>query len=399
MILKSLTQAFVDSQLVCPAGERSIEFCCPVVRGMYVRVAATKPGEGIFYLRYKGSDKKTKHERLGRTSEISLNAAREAAKRFKAELELGMHMPAPAPVETPKVPATLKAFYTSHFLPHVKQRKRSWRRDEELFRLYILPKFGSVRIDQLVRHEVQALHGALRESGLSAATADHVLKVLRHAMNLAVEWEFIERNPLARIKLFNEDNRVDALLSDAQLNGLVNVLETDDNRVVCLILLFLLCTGARLNEALSAQWAHIDLAAKHWRVPAKFSKSGRIRSIPLNDSAMHVLGQLQTRERGGHLFINRQTGAAYTTVMKVWSRLRAKAGLPHLRVHDLRHNFASLLVNDGRTLYEVMQILGHSSPKVTERYAHLSSKTMLDAANSASVLNPKVMPLPVAAAA
>ena len=60
------------------------------------------------------------------------------------------------------------------------------------------------------------------------------------------------------------------------------------------------------------------------------------------------------------------------------------AGLPHLRLHDLRHQFASFLVNDGRTLYEVQAILGHSSSKVTERYAHLSTKTLQDAANSAS---------------
>jgi len=72
--------------------------------------------------------------------------------------------------------------------------------------------------------------------------------------------------------------------------------------------------------------------------------------------------------------------------MKVWSRLRKKAGLPHLRIHDLRHGFASLLVSDGRTLYEVQQILGHSDPKVTTRYAHLSSKTLQEAANSASVI-------------
>ena len=70
---------------------------------------------------------------------------------------------------------------------------------------------------------------------------------------------------------------------------------------------------------------------------------------------------------------------------QVWSRLRVKAGLPHLRIHDLRHQYASFLVNSGRTLYEVQQILGHSDPSVTQRYAHLSSKSLQEAANSASV--------------
>jgi integrase len=71
--------------------------------------------------------------------------------------------------------------------------------------------------------------------------------------------------------------------------------------------------------------------------------------------------------------------------MKVWTRLRTKADLPHLRIHDLRHMFASGLVNSGRCLYEVQQLLGHSNAKVTARYAHLSSKTLQEAANIASV--------------
>lgn len=74
-----------------------------------------------------------------------------------------------------------------------------------------------------------------------------------------------------------------------------------------------------------------------------------------------------------------------TTINKVWQRLRAEAGIPHVRLHDLRHQFASALVNSGRTLYEVQAILGHSDSTVTQRYAHLSTRTLQDAANSASV--------------
>jgi hypothetical protein len=85
------------------------------------------------------------------------------------------------------------------------------------------------------------------------------------------------------------------------------------------------------------------------------------------------------------VFINRQTGKSYGTIMKVWSRLRKAAGVPHLRIHNLRHQFASFLVNSGRTLYEEQQILGHSDPSVTQRYAHLSSESLQDVSNSASV--------------
>ena len=105
-----------------------------------------------------------------------------------------------------------------------------------------------------------------------------------------------------------------------------------------------------------------------------------------NDAALDVLSQLTTEGKFDHLFINEETKKPYTTIMKVWTRLRMKAGLPHLRIHDLRHQFASFLVNSGRTLYGVQNILGHSDAKVTQRYSHLSTKTLHEAANSASVI-------------
>jgi integrase len=111
-----------------------------------------------------------------------------------------------------------------------------------------------------------------------------------------------------------------------------------------------------------------------------------VRSVPLNDSALDILGQLGTEGKLDSVFVNLRTDEAYTTIHKVWHRLRGKAGLPHLRIHDLRHQYASFLVNSGRTLYEVQQILGHSNPTVTQRYAHLSSKALQDAANSASIV-------------
>ena len=149
------------------------------------------------------------------------------------------------------------------------------------------------------------------------------------------------------------------------------------------VCLFLLSTGARLNEALSARWEHFDLDRRNWTIPAEFSKSRKIRSIPLNDQALSILENLGTREKYDHLFIGRR-GKPLTTIHKVWTRLRASAGLPHLRIHDLRHQYASFLINQGRTLYEVQQILGHSDPSVTQRYAHLSTKSLQAAADSAS---------------
>ena len=109
-----------------------------------------------------------------------------------------------------------------------------------------------------------------------------------------------------------------------------------------------------------------------------------MRSIPLNTGAVDILRkQALITQDLGYCFINFQTGKKYSTVSKVFERLKKISGV-NLRLHDMRHNFASMLINDGRTLYEVQQILGHSNPKVTQRYAHLTAKTLEAAANCAS---------------
>ncbi len=245
--------------------------------------------------------------------------------------------------------------------------------------------FGRKKLDQITRQEIQSFHAGLRNEGLSPAYADHFIKLLRHALNLAVEWEMLEKNPASRVHLFNADNKVEHYLDTGELERLLRVLKVDDPRYrnVRLIALFLLSTGARLNEAMRARWQDIDRDNRVWRTPAQTSKSKRVRSVPLNASALEVLDRLDTE--GGHeyLFVNGKFGRPYTNIHKVWRQLRVRAGLPHLKIHDLRHQYASFLVNSGHTLYEVQQILGHSDPSVTQRYAHLSKRSLQDAADSA----------------
>ena len=141
-----------------------------------------------------------------------------------------------------------------------------------------------------------------------------------------------------------------------------------------------------MNEVLSAKWCQVNRETRTWKIPALNSKSKKVRSVPLNDSALNIITHLDTEAEYDFLFVNRVTGQPYTNIHKAWGKIRNEAGLPNLRIHDLRHQYASFLVNSGRTLYEVQQILGHSTSKVTERYSHLSSATLQAAANSASVM-------------
>lgn len=383
MPIVKLTQQFISNELTCPNGKDRIEWCCNEISGLYVLVRATSQGQGTFFLRYKDSNGKTCHQKLGRTTDISLAEARKQAKKFKAEIALGADPRGEQKAQ--KAIITVDEFFQDHYFPYVKPRKRSWKRDEQLY-ARIKPVFGSKRINEVTRQQIQSFHTDLRDTDLAPATCDHHIKLLKHAFNLAIDWGYLEKNPVSRVPLFRVDNRVEHYLNEEELERLLAILRTHENRTVCLIALYLLSTGARLNEALSATWDQIDRSNRVWRILAANSKSKRMRSVPLNDSALEVLDQLDTEGKFAHLFINSKTGKPYTTIMKVWSRLRIKAGLPELRLHDLRHQFASFLVNSGRSLYEVQQILGHSDPSVTTRYAHLSSKSLQEAANSASLI-------------
>jgi site-specific recombinase XerD len=369
----------IDAGLQCPPGKRREELCDTVFPGLYLEVRSTNACSGTFYYRYK-ADGKTCHEKIGRTSDVSLQEARKAAKLLKAKIALGANPQAEA--RAAKAVMTLKAFLEENYTPYAKARKRSFRFDETMMRVRIIPRLGHLRLNELTRHRIQSFHTELRAEGLAGSTCDHHVKFIRHALNLAVEWEMLEKNPAIRVPLYNEDVRVENFMTDEERARLMKVLMADRNRVVANLMRFLLATGARVGTALSAEWKHIDRQKRTWRVPAANNKSRRHQTIVLSDAAIEILDCLQTENHGTYLFLNPRTKERLQEVRKTWQRMRKEAGLDRLRIHDLRHEFASLAINSGRTLFEVQALLNHSSPQVTQRYSHLASNTLQDAVNS-----------------
>ena len=126
----------------------------------------------------------------------------------------------------------------------------------------------------------------------------------------------------------------------------------------------------------------IDWLRTSWRI-AK-TKSGKIRHVPLSNGAMEVLEKLKLNLIGGPIketpiFPNLRTVKPYVNFYYSWDNARKRAGLKDFRIHDLRHSFASSLVNAGRSLYEVQELLGHADIKTTSRYSHLSRERLIEA--------------------
>ena len=382
-----LTKAFIDAGLVVPPGDKKIEYCDTTIRGLLIQVNATGKMPPTYFLRYKRQGK-TAYDRLGTIKELTLAQARKLATEKKVEHAKVARLPKP---EKPVLgEMALDTFMAEHYFPHAKLHKRSWVRDDQLYRIRIKPKFGESRLCDITRYQVQQFQNELSKSGLSPASQDHHIKCLRHVLSLAVDWEFIERNVLKGVKLLNVENQLHDVASEEQLQRLVEILRTDHNRPVCHILMFLLSTGARLSEALTATWDQVDLEKGLWTIPASTAKSKKSRTVPLNESALFVLAEAEKMERFDTIFANPSTGKPFTTITRVWYRLRKAAGIGQMRIHSYRHQFADLEISSGRSLYDVQVLLGHSDPRVSQRYARLSMHTLKEAANTASLIVPKL---------
>ncbi len=144
----------------------------------------------------------------------------------------------------------------------------------------------------------------------------------------------------------------------------------------------LLLTGARKREVLDAQWCDFDMLNNLWTIP--ITKNGKKRILPITQPLQDLLNQIPKQSK--YLFTSPKTNKPYVTIFQSWNTARTKAKLPEVRIHDLRHTYASALVNAKCSLYEVQVLLGHSTAKMTQRYAHLSNESLMNAASCAGRL-------------
>jgi integrase len=224
-------------------------------------------------------------------------------------------------------------------------------------------------------------------------SCNRLLILLRYLFSCAIKWETpgIKNNPTAGIPLMKEDNQKERYLSTQEAQRLYNQLQQSDNQMLQFIVPMLILTGARKREVLDARWEDFDFDRRHWRIHT--TKLGKPRFVPMSDGVVTLLESVP-RFDCAWVFPNAKTLKPYVSFFCSWNSARGKADLQDVRIHDLRHSYASFLVNAGRSLYEVQRLLGHTQIKTTQRYAHLSHDTLLDATNSVTnVLGGMFVPL------
>lgn len=360
-------------------------------KGLYVDV---RPMAATYRFRYTDRQKKQRSETIGDAKLLKLSEAREMARELGRRLLLGEDLkaqPAP-PVEQGTALVTFRSFVEERYLPQARLTRRNMASELSALKNSILPVLGDRPLVQITRGEITALIHQLAAKGQAASTINRTLAHVRAIFNRAIEWEVdgVEKNPAKGVKPVPDRKRHERYLSPEEAQRLLEAVSSCSNRMLPLVIGFLLLTGCRKREALDARWENIDLERGVLTVP--LSKSGKPRYVPLSPAARSVLLHAKSlaaellgdrAEQNGWVFPNPKTGKPFAKVQTGWERARRVAGLDGLRIHDLRHSFASALVNRGMTLYDVKEALGHSSMVTTQRYAHLAPQRLMQAVSAA----------------
>lgn len=379
-----LTQAFVKKTKLTES-LNSIDHYDERMPGLLLKVLPS--GRKTYYIRYKNPKKINCQRKIGNAEILSLSQARALARRKLAEVAMGEDPFKDAPVN---LSPTLEAFAENDYIPYVKTYKKSWEMDISRIRNHLLPYFGTMRMKDIEKRDVvQLINDQLPT--YKPGSINRVIILLRYMFNLAIKWEVegVFRNPTAGIPLLKENNQVERFLSTEEAKALLIAIKPSKNPMLQHIVSMLILTGARKREVLDAKWEDFDMERTSWRIPN--TKAGKARIVPLSDTATSLLTKLKKKKRSPYAFANPITLKPYKSIYYSWHTARKEAGLDDVRIHDLRHSFASFLVNAGRSLYEVQTLLGHTQIKTTQRYAHLSTTSLRAASNEVSLAVPELI--------
>ncbi len=370
----TLTQQLVDTA-TC-TNQHKTDYFDTKLSGFLLKVMPS--GKRTYYIRFKDDHGRTKERRLLDASQVNLQDARQRAQHALSRLALGED-PFAEQQSKRQVP-TLKGFVEESYLPYLQTLKKSWKVDEAQLRLHVLPHIGSLYMDDITKkHMIELMTAHSRE--YKPASTNRLYNVIHRLFNCAMEWEVsgVTRNPVSAVAKRKENNQRDRYLSAQELRSLWKAIEQSESVMLPHIVKMLIFTGARKNEVSIAKWDDINWNLCQWRIPE--NKSGKVRYVPLSDEAIKMLKGIEQFSGCPFIFPNPKTLRPYVNFFHSWNTARKEAGIPDVRIHDLRHTYASYLVNQGAPIYEVKEILGHADVTTTQRYAHLMHGTLLRASN------------------
>jgi integrase len=371
-----LTKRTVDAEAPS-AGERFV--WDSELPGFGLRVFPT--GRKTYVIQYRNGTGRTRRLTLGKHGVLTPQEARSLARERLLEVAQGQDPSAER--KSFKAALTVAELADRYLTEHaeVKKKPSSVRLDRRLLSQCILPKLGRLTVAEVESSDVARMHHAFRETPVQA---NRSVGVLSKMMNLAEMWGLRSRgtNPCLGIEKFKEQPR-ERFLSTEELSRLGAVLATaeregSEHPSVLLALRLLLLTGARKSEILELRWKEVDFERACLRL--EDSKTGA-KTIPLGAPALKLLTEVERQKDNPYVCWGKNPGGHFVGLQKSWERLRNQAQLPGLRLHDLRHSFASLGAAGGLSMPLLGALLGHTQASTTKRYLHFREDPLVEAAN------------------
>ena len=341
------------------------------VRGFGIRITPT--GNKTFLIYWRRDNGAQRKKSIGKYGKITIEQARKIAQSFFYKISMG---------EEPLQKRNDLSFreYSSMYLDEYSYHHKSpatFMNETYIINNHLLPKFGKKKINDLTRREIEKFLNSFQSHKV---LPNRILSLISHMYTKSIEWGYSKLNPTQGIKKKKEEKR-SRYLTRNEINRLLEVLNNFTHKNVSQALKLLLFTGSRKGEVLGAKWSEFDFENTEWVKPMHRTKQRKQERIPLNEEALKVLYELKETRTSIFLFPSPSKKGHLLDIKSSWEHIRREAKLADVRIHDLRHTYASILINNGVSLSIVGKLLGHSNASTTERYAHLNNDTLRRATN------------------
>jgi len=359
------------------------------VSGFCIQVYPSGKKTYYYVYRTKG-DRKKKRITLGTHGQITCEKAREDAQRYAGDVA---HRVDPVEKEREKAEQKKevdpKDLLFKDFLPiFIERHSRVYNElttlqvNEQQFNTHILPFFGDKKLRSIIREDVFKFKDSLNHY---RPTCNRCLKLLSCVFNKAILWGYRAEglNPCYGVPKY-KDNKKERFLNNSELSQLTKTLNMQeqfgiDSAYVLGAIQMLTYTGCRKREILTLKWADVQLDQNC--IHFKKSKTGE-KIIPLNNLSKAVLENIERQPGNPYVFCGKKPGRHLTDVKKRWFKIRKMLAIEDVRMHDLRHTFASMAIKSGLGLYQVSKLLGHKNIQTTMRYAHIEKEELVKSAKA-----------------